>query len=65
MGENSDAAQSRDSYNTKPFSLANCLSVSQEIRCLLWNQKNHYYVQKNPLLGSKRSQINSIHTLPP
>jgi hypothetical protein len=38
-------------------------SDGREIRCLLWNQKFHYCVYKNPPLVPTLSKFNPFHTL--
>lgn len=37
--------------------------ASQEILCILWNQKIHYCVHKSPTIGLVLSQMNPVHAL--
>jgi len=38
---------------------------ANQICCLLWNQKDHYYFLKSPPLVSVLSQMNLVHILTP
>ena len=43
---------------------ASSSSAGQEIPCILWNLKIHYYLHKSPMCVSVLSQIDAAHTLP-
>lgn len=47
-----------------PFKKHNSFSASQEMLCILRNQKDHYLVHKSPLLVRNLSQMNPVHAFP-